>query len=230
MNNQVLEPILVVVLLLNFYILSAQRIRGLIVAVAVQGVVLALAYPAIHALPREHFWSHLLDPAQRLNLLRLLALTVVMVVVKGSIIPRLLFRALREADIRDQVETIVGILPTLLMGALGTSLALVFARRLPLRADHTSTLIVPAALATVLTGFLMLTSRRKAITQILGYIVLENGIFIFGLLLFEAIPILVELGVLLDLFVAVFVMGIIVNHVSRAFPSTSTEHLSSLRE
>ena len=63
----------------------------------------------------------------------------------------------------------------------------------------------------------MLTTRRKAIMQVLGYLLLENGIFMFGLLLLEAMPFLVEIGVLLDLFAAVFVMGIIIHHISREF-------------
>jgi hydrogenase-4 component E len=68
------------------------------------------------------------------------------------------------------------------------------------------------------------------VLQVLGYLVLENGIFLFGLLLLEAVPFLVEVGVLLDLFTGVFVMGIIIHHINRAFDSMSTEHLSELRE
>jgi hydrogenase-4 component E len=76
----------------------------------------------------------------------------------------------------------------------------------------------------------MLTTRRKAIMQVLGYLLLENGIFLFGLLLLEAMPFLVEAGVLLDLFTGVFVMGIIIHHISREFTSISTEYLSELKE
>ena len=79
------------------------------------------------------------------------------------------------------------------------------------------------------TGFLMLATRAKAIMQVLGYLLLENGIFLFGLLLLEAVPSLVELGVLLDLFTGVFVMSIIIYHINREFNSTSTEHLSKLK-
>ena len=61
--------------------------------------------------------------------------------------------------------------------------------------------------------------------QVLGYLILENGIFLFGLLLLEAMPFLVEVGVLLDLFTGVFVMGIIIYHINREFSSISTEHL-----
>ena len=89
---------------------------------------------------------------------------------------------------------------------------------------------MPASLATVWTGFLMLTTRKKAIMQVLGYLLLENGIFLFGLLLLEAMPFLVEIGVLLDLFTGVFVMGIIIHHINREFAATGTEHLADLKE
>ena len=81
-----------------------------------------------------------------------------------------------------------------------------------------------------LTGFLLLTTRRKAITQVVGYLILENGIFVMGLTLLEAMPFLVEIGVLLDLFVGIFVMGIIINHINREFSSLDTARLSALKE
>ena len=82
---------------------------------------------------------------------------------------------------------------------------------------------MPASLATVLTGFLMLTTRRKAITQVLGYLCSRTGSSSSGSLLLEAMPFLVEVGVLLDLFVGVFVMGIIIYHISREFASIDTD-------
>ncbi len=166
----------------------------------------------------------------RLALLRLLVLTVVIVCLKGWLIPKLLFKAVLLADMRSTVTSVIGFVPTLLLGGVATAAALVFAGSLPLPDDHLSHLLIPAALATVMTGFLMLATRREALAQVLGYIVLENGIFIFGLLLIEAVPVLVELGIVLDLFVGTFVMGIIINHVSRAFPEASTEHMASLKE
>ncbi len=92
--------------------------------------------------------------------------------------------------------------------------------------EHAGALLVPASFATVLTGFILLTTRFKAITQVIGYLVLENGIFIFGMLLVEAMPFLVEMGVLLDLFVGIFVICIIVNHINQEFASLDTRRLS----
>jgi hydrogenase-4 component E len=217
----------VIALLLNFYILTITNLKQVINAVALQGAVLGLLYPVAHTgfLPEEAS-----PPLDSLEALRLFALTLAIVVIKGRIIPRFLLRAVRAADVRSQVTSTVGVVLPLLAGGLGTALSIAFSRSLPLAGGHVSHLTISAALATVFCGFLMLCTRREALGQVLGYIVLENGIFIFGLLLIEAVPILVELGIVLDLFVGVFVMGIIFNHVSRAFPEASLEHLSALKE
>jgi hydrogenase-4 component E len=221
MNPSLVDPFLVVALLINFYVLGMSRLRLLIVAVAVQGAMLGLLYPLVH----EGLFR--LSP---LSLVRLLVLTVAIVGLKGWLIPKLLIKAVLLADMRSTVTSVIGFVPTLLLGGAATASALVFAGSLPLPDDHLSHLLIPAALATVLSGFLILATRREALAQVLGYIVLENGIFIFGLLLIEAVPVLVELGIVLDLFVGTFVMGIIINHVSRAFPAASSEHMASLKE
>jgi hydrogenase-4 component E len=97
-------------------------------------------------------------------------------------------------------------------------------------AEHQGGLFIPTSLATLFAGFLLLMTRRKAITQVLGYLMLENGIFIFGILLSEAMPMMVEAGVLLDLLVGVFVMGIVMNQINREFSTLNTERLSALKE
>ena len=162
--------------------------------------------------------------------LRGILLVVVTIGLKGFVIPWFLVHAMREANIQHEVKPVVNFMSSLLLGAVGTGLAMVFSYTLPLAEEHKHSLLVPASLATVWTGFLMLTTRKKAIMQVLGYLLLENGIFLFGLLLLEAMPFLVEVGVLLDLFTGVFVMGIIIHHISREFASISTEHLTELKE
>ena len=209
-----LDPLLIFALSLNFVTLAVSRIRAAIQAVAMQGVLLGMLPMLIH---------------QELDL-RLVLLVIVMILLKGLAIPTLLYRAMREADIQHEVTPVIEYIPSLLLGAIGTALAMVFAYTLPLAEKHTGQLIVPASLATVWCGFLMLSTRKKAIMQVLGYLLLENGIFLFGLLLLEAMPFLVEVGVLLDLFTGVFVMGIIIHHISREFASMSTEHLTELKD
>jgi hydrogenase-4 component E len=137
---------------------------------------------------------------------------------------------MREAHIQQEMTPFVGYTGSLLLGAAATGLALEFSSRLPLVDRHSGFLLVPASLSTVWTGFLMLTIRKKAIMQVLGYLLLENGIFLFGVLLLGAMPGLVEVGVLLDLFTGVFVMGIIIHHINREFASMNTEYLADLKE
>jgi hydrogenase-4 component E len=212
--SQLLDSALIVALALNFCALGVSRIRAAIRAVAAQGVILACCPLLIH----EH-----LDA-------RVVTLVAVWVAVKGFVLPRLLLRAMREADIQHEAKPIVGYVGSLFLGAVGTGLAMLFATRLPLAEGHAESLVVPASLATIWAGFLMLTTRNKAVMQVLGYLILENGIFLFGLLLLEALPFLVEVGVLLDLFTGVFVMGIAIFHINREFSSISTEHLTGLKE
>lgn len=212
--KEFIDPILVVVLLLNFVTLAASRLRTLIQAAALQGMLLGALIVLVHG---------------RLQV-GVVAMAGVTLVLKGVVIPRMLFHAIREVVSRREVSPVVGFVASLFLGAIGTALALLFSKTLPIAHEHVSSLIVPAALSTVLTGFLILMTRTKAITQVVGYLILENGVFIFGLLLMEAIPFLVELGVLLDLFVAIFVMGIIIHKISREFSSVSTRMLSELKE
>ena len=137
---------------------------------------------------------------------------------------------MRAANIDREIEPFISFVPSLLLGAGGTIAAVAFARMLPLLPEHAGSLLVPGALASVLTGFVLLIGRAKAISQVCGYLILENGIYLFGLLLIHAMPLLVEAGILLDLTVAVFVIGIIVDRIQRAFDSLDTRKLTALRE
>jgi hydrogenase-4 component E len=213
-----LDTLLIIVLALNFFALGVSRIRAVINAVALQGILLGLIAPLLHA--SGDLSSIALGGA----------LGIAIILLKGWLIPMFLLRAMREANIQYEVTPIIGFMNSLLLGAAGTALALAFAYTLPLAEEHANLLIVPASLATAWTGFLLLTTRRKAITQVLGYLLLENGIFLFGLLLLEAMPFLVEIGIFLDLFTGIFVMGIIIHHLTREFASMSTEHLRELKD
>lgn len=199
---------------LNLLALGSSRIQSVIRAVALQGMLLGL----MPLLLEQHFdW-------------RVAAVAVVTVAVKGFVIPALLSRALRLANIEREIEPFLGFIPSLLLGAAGTLAAVAGARALPLLPEHAGSLLVPAALASVFTGFVLLIGRVKAIAQVCGYLILENGIYLFGLLLIRSTPLLVESGILLDLVVGVFVIGIIVDRIQRAFDSLDTRKLTVLRE
>ena len=199
---------------LNLLSLGTSRLPALIRTMAAQGVILGVM-PMI----MEH------DPDWRVALIALATIAG-----KGLVIPSLLRRAMRTAQIDRELEPLIGFVPSLLLGAASAIAAMALAHLLPLLPEHADTLLVPGALATVFTGFILLIGRTKAISQVCGYLILENGIYLFGLLLIKSMPLLVEAGVLLDLTVGVFIIGIIVDRIQRAFDSLDTRKLTALRE
>jgi hydrogenase-4 component E len=199
---------------LNLVALGSSRLPSLIRTVSAQGVLLG-RMPIL--LATELHWH-------------VAIVTLATVVGKGLVIPGLLRRAMRAVSIEREVEPIVGFEVSLLLGAGATVGAVAAARWLPVLPEHSGSLLVPGAMATIATGFILLVGRVKAISQVCGFLILENGIYLFGLMLIKITPLLVEAGVLLDVTVGVFVIGIIVDRIQRTFDSLDTRKLTALRE
>lgn len=213
MTNQ-LNALLILVLVINLFALGTSRILAVIRIVALQGALLGLLPFLVH---------------ENIGLSAVLT-AIAAAALKGLAIPAIMIRALRDAQIKREVEPLIGFLPSILLGAAATAFALLFSNSLPLKPEHAGSLLVPTSMATILTGFILLITRFKALSQVVGYLVLENGIFVFGMLLLEAMPFVVEVGVLLDLFVGIFVICIITNHINAAFASMDTRRLVTLKE
>jgi hydrogenase-4 component E len=207
------ELLLLLVVLTNFWVLGTTRMSATIRATAIQGALLA-------ALPMA------LYPELSFHILGLSAGTFA---VKAVLLPLLLSHAIREAAVRREVEPLIGFAPSMLLGAAGVALAFALAPNLPLPELQTR-MLVPVSLSTVVIGLVVLTTRTKALTQVVGYLIMENGIFVFGLSQVQRVPFLVEIGVLLDVFVGVFIMGIVVFHINREFDSLDSARLTELRD
>ena len=210
-----IDTVLVLVALTNFVLLGSSRLGSCIRVVAFQGVLLGYLTLAAHGSDVS---------------LRTSALAVASTGLKGIVFPWLLARALSEANVRREIEPFVGYVASLLVGILALGVSLRLSERLPLPQPAASALVLPVSLFTILVGLFLIISRRKALTQVLGYLVLENGIYAFGVGLVPGTPVLVELGVLLDLFVAVFVMGITIFHINREFEHIDTDRLTALTD
>lgn len=214
MENAI-DILLVCLVLTDLVLLGSSRLRNAIRIVALQGLMLGLLPLLAHG--RGVVWHAVLLGAGS-------------ALLKGFVFPSLLTRALRETNASREIEPFVGYIASLLIGVGALALSFAFGARLPLPWAASSQWLVPAGLFSVWTGLFLIVARRKAITQVLGYVVLENGIFALGMVLVEAMPLLVELGVLLDVFVAVFVMGIIVFHINREFDHIDADQLRALKE
>lgn len=207
------ELILLLVVLTDFWVLGTTRLSSMIRATAIQGALLA-------ALPLSlfpHVSTHIV----------VLALGTLL--VKAVLLPHFLSRAIREASVRREIEPLIGFTLSVLLGAAAVALSFGIARRLALP-DLNSDMLVPVALSTVIIGLVVLTTRNKALTQVVGYLILENGIYVFGLSQLERVPFLVEVGVLLDIFAGVFIMGIVVFHLNREFDSLDSARLTELKD
>jgi hydrogenase-4 component E len=210
--------LLLAVAALSLWVVATGSLAGCVRASALQGIALALLPLAL--------WGHALDR----HVVPVALMSLSALVVKALVIPALLSRAIREANVRREVEPVISLHVSLLIAAALVGISFWLARVLVLPLPAPTTLLVPIAFSTVLVGFLVLVSRRQAVTQVVGYLMLENGIFIFGQTLVDQIPFAVELGILLDLLVGVFVMGIAIYHISREFEHIDTERLSALKD
>ncbi len=209
------DMVFVLVVVLDLFLLASSRLGAAIRAVALQGALLSLL--ALLLSSSAHDLGHVL------------AVAAGALLIKAFLIPWLMFRAIREMAIRREIEPFVGYVPSMILGGAGVVLAFVFSRGLPLPTAEMHPFLVPAALSTVWTGLLLVVSRRKAVTQVLGYIVMENGIYTLGVTLVGEVPVLVELGVILDVFVAVFIMSIAAYHISREFDHMDVDLLDKLK-
>jgi hydrogenase-4 component E len=207
-----LELVLILILFLSLVILGSSRLGVMIQLFALQSFILSLTplwiHPGLHAV----------------------VLMTITLILKVILMPVLLFWAIRHVSIRREVKPFLGYGMTWILGGFLTGAAFLISSKLDLPTKAISGLLIPSAFSIVMIGFLILVSRLTAIIQVIGYLVMENGIFLFGLLLLEKTPLLVEMGITLDIFVGVLVMGIVVYHINQEFGSASTIHLTGLRD
>jgi len=209
------ESLLVLLVLTNLWLLGSSRLMACIAVMAAQGVLLG-ALPLLLAIDAP-WWRLALQAGICLGL-------------KGIAFPLLLFRAARHVEIRREVEPFVGYSLSLLIGVLLLVLSLLLGSRLPIPGGLRPLLLVPGAFFTALIGLFLIVARKSAIMQVVGYLAMENGISAFGMALAEREPLLVEMGTFLDAFVAVFVMGITIFHISREFDHIDSAKLSALKD
>ena len=210
--QSIAELTLFLIVLTDFSVLGISRLSACISVIALQGLLLGVLPLVIHPISPHT-----------------IAIAIGTSVVKGGVLPWFLRWAIREAAVRREVEPRIGYLTSLFLGVCAIAVAFAVAKALPLDAAEAD-LLLPVALATVIMGLTVLITRSKALMQVVGYLMLENGIYLFGLTQAERVPFLVEAGVLLDVFVGVFIMGIVVFHINREFDSISSARLIELKE
>jgi len=159
---------------------------------------------------------------------RLWVVSTVNALVKGLALPALLLYAVRKVHAKREMEPLVSFRVSQLIVFLLVVASFAAGKLLHIHEAIASELAIPVAFTTMGTGLFLLCSRRKAITQVLGFLVFENGISVFGAGILLEYGLVVELGILLDVFVLVFVLGIAIYQINRTFSSLDTDKLNHL--
>jgi len=203
------------ILLTAFGLLVQRRMYALLHLFAWQGLFLSISTAIVGFVAKSH----------HLYISSLLILTI-----KVVLLPYILHKLIQKLKIHKEVESIVNVPTTMLIGIA----LVIFSYHLTAPIRELSTLVtrstLAVALATVLLGFLMMITRKHAVTQIIGFLAMENGLLFAATSATYGMPLVVELGVALDLLIAAFIFGIFFFHISTTFDSLDVDQMARLKE
>jgi hydrogenase-4 component E len=215
LSQQLVNLFAAILLIIAFAMLSQRRVLSLIRLFAWQGLVLSVSTVIVA-------WStgqgHLYYSA---------GLTLVLKVI---VLPLLLHRLIDRLNVRWDVETLINIPTTMLVGIGLAIFAFSLASPISEMAGAVTRSTLGIALACVLLSFLMMIVRRKAVPQVIGFLAMENGLFFAATSATYGMPLVVELGIALDVLVGTFVFGIFFFHIRETFDSLDIRHMEKLKE
>ena len=212
---QVQNSLAALLLLISFAMLAQRRIVTLVNLLALQGGLLCAATLLLAWRTGE---NHLYVSA---------ALTLALKVV---FLPWLLHRLIRRLEVYWDTEPMLNVAGTMLVGLLVVVFAFGLAQPISAIASTATRSAIGIAVAVVLLAFLTMITRRKATSQVVGFLSMENGLFFGAMSATYGMPMIVELGVALDVLVAMLVLGVFFFQIREQFDSLDLHHLESLRE
>jgi len=202
-------------LLLAFAMLTQRRILSLINLFALQGMVLVASTLVIsYSTDQSHlYYSALLT-----------------FVLKVLLLPWILHRLIRALKVRWDVETVINIPATMLIGIVLVIFAFNLAAPISEIAGTVTKSTLGIATACILLAFLMMITRRKAVSQVIGFLAMENGLLFAATSATYGMPLVVELGIALDVLVGTLIFGVFFFHIRETFESLDIHHLEKLKE
>jgi len=212
--NIPVDMTLSLVLLSVLFSFGSSRLPGLIKVLAFQGVVVSIVPLII---------GHDMTTGGIL-------FTLVTLIIRGIVIPLCIYFAIKKVAIRREVEPIVGYHASVLAGLGLIVAAMVVSHRFDTLSIRTSVLLLPTAIALLVAGMFLLMARRNAIAMVLGYIMMENGIYLVGTTFSVRALHIVEFGILLDVLAGVMIMAVILQNIKQTFDDVDTALLRTLKE
>jgi len=215
LSAQLINLFAAVLLLLAFAMLAQRRVLTLINLFAAQGFALACSTAIVAYATHQ---SHLYGSA---------ALTLLL---KVFVLPWLLHRLINQLDVRWEFETLINVPTTMIIGIVLVVFAFNLAVPISQLASTVTRSTLGIAMASVLLAFLMMITRRKAIPQVIGFLAMENGLFFAATSATYGMPMVVELGIALDVLVGMLILGVFFFQIREQFDSLDLKHLEKLRE
>jgi len=212
---QFINLLAALLLLIAFAMLTQRRILSLINLFALQGLTLTLSTLMVAWSTGQH---HLYYSA---------ALTFVL---KVLVLPGVLHRLIRKLNVKWDVETLINIPTTMLVGISLVIFSFNLAAPIAYLAEGITRGLIGIALACVLLSLLMMLTRRKAVSQVVAFLSLENGLFFAATSATQGMPLVVELGIALDVLVATFIFGIFFFQIRETFDSLDITHMEKLKD
>lgn len=207
------------ILLAAVLVLWRRELAAIVRLLAVQGALVA-AVPALLAV----------RGAGRAATAELLAVAAGTLLLKAAVLPAMLRRVLARSGEARETEPLVNVTASLLAAAALTLLAYAVAQPMVRLAPSTSTRLIPVGIAVVLLGFFVLVTRRRALSQVVGFLLLDNGIATTAFLATAGVPLVVELGVALDLLFVVLVLQVLTARLQATFGATDIDGLRELHD
>lgn len=213
--TQLVNFLAAILLLLSFAMLSQRRILSLIHLYTLQGVALVSANLILGFVTAD---THLYVSA---------ALTLLL---KVGLIPWILHRLVQRLNVKADVEPLLNIPTTLVAGIALVIVAFNVAAPISQLAESAARGTLGIALACVLLSFMMMITRAKAIPQVIGFLSMENGLFFAAAAATNGMPMIVELGIGLDVLVGILILGVFMFQIREQFDSLDIHHLEKLKD
>jgi hydrogenase-4 component E len=214
-SAQLINLLAALMLLLAFGMLAQRRILTLIHLFAMQGAVLtANTFVVAFSSAQTHLYYS----------------AVLTLVLKVIVLPWILHRLIDRLNIRWDVETLINIPTIMLVGIVLVILSFNLALPISELAGTVNRSTLGIAMAAVLLAMLMMITRRKAVPQVIGFLAMENGLFFAATSATYGMPMIVELGIALDVLVGTFIFGIFFFQIRETFDSLDIHHLEKLKE
>jgi hydrogenase-4 component E len=202
-------------LLSSFAMLSQRRILSLINLFALQGAVLTLSTASV---------------AYTSGARHLYASAALSLALKVMLLPWILHRLVTRLNVRWDTEALLNVSTTMLLGIVLVVFAFALAQPISQLSAAVTRSTLGIALAVVLLSFVMMITRRKAVSQVIGFLAMENGLFFAATSATYGMPMVVELGVALDVLVGTLILGVFFFQIREQFDSLDLQHLERLKE